>query len=111
MEPRMMTDISALCTHHNCRMVLAQEPDARGFIQNTYAWFYCPENGCTLNYDTGHGYREKVDETNFKASKNVKRCTECSQHLYLAKRGATTADTDWLCANAECASNSPARRQ
>ncbi|MFZ0432988.1 MAG: hypothetical protein WAL86_09880, partial [Candidatus Acidiferrales bacterium] len=66
MEPRMMTDIFPLCMHHNCRMVLARAMDASGSTRNTSAWFYCPENGCTLNYDTGHGYREKADDVNFK---------------------------------------------
>jgi hypothetical protein len=36
---------------------------------------------------------------------NVKPCLECGQPLRLARRGATLADTLWLCANESCPSN------
>ena len=36
---------------------------------------------------------------------NIKRCLDCGQELYLARRGEMTLDTIWLCSNSSCPSN------
>jgi hypothetical protein len=46
-----------------------------------------------------------TNEKQDKQVTNVKRCLECGEHLYLAERGVTTADTVWLCPNGNCPCN------
>jgi len=36
---------------------------------------------------------------------NKQPCADCGLFLYMAKRGATMADTVWVCVNEECPSN------
>jgi hypothetical protein len=106
MEPTMKADISPLCIHHNKAMVRNddQKPSARSIhVAEVFSYFACTESGCLQRYDMGLGYYEdgKADSK----SRSSKPCTECGFQLYLAKRGETTLDTVWLCANKACPAN------
>jgi hypothetical protein len=94
MEPRMKAEISPLCLHH----------DKRGPMFHVRDGFACKESGCNLHYSPEHGYRESVDENTFKPSTNTKRCTQCDQFQYLAKRGEIRMDDEYHCPNAACPS-------
>jgi hypothetical protein len=52
----------------------------------------------------GHGYYV-VREGAAEDAPYQQPCPACSLRLYMAKRGATLADTVWLCANEGCPSN------
>ena len=105
----MLLDISPLCLYHNQLMILTQETlHPRRFLEETYRWFACPVYGCNQRYDTARGYYVIRDGA-FEDGANKGPCTDCSHFLYLAKRGSTMEDTDWLCANEECPSNTRKR--
>jgi hypothetical protein len=76
----------------------------RRFLDETRHWFVCSVYGCNQRYDTGHGYYV-VRNGAVEDATNKQPCSECSLFLYMAKRGATMADTVWLCANEECPSD------
>jgi hypothetical protein len=102
----MLLDISPLCLHHNVPMILAQEKrDPERILDPTYHWYACSIRGCLLRYDMGHGYHTIEHNDLDPSATNKQPCYECSRRLYMAKRGATMADTVWLCANEECPSN------
>jgi len=101
----MLLGISPLCLYHNIPMLLIEQTvHPRRFLEQTYYWFACPVGDCNQRYDMGHGYytliHGKLDYTPHKQP-----CPECSLHLYVAKPGATLADSVWLCANEDCPSN------
>lgn len=98
MEPSMRADISPLCIRHNSPMLRSDYGKPQGLVLNVFSWFSCSESGCNQGYDMDNGYHELVNgEVGRKT--NSKPCIECGFQLYLAKRGMTTADTDWVCAN------------
>jgi hypothetical protein len=101
----MLLGIFPLCLYHNIPILLIEQTvHPRRFLEQTYYWFACPVGDCNQRYDMGHGYytliHGKLDDTPDKQP-----CPECSFHLYVAKLGATLADSVWLCANEDCPSN------
>jgi hypothetical protein len=101
----MLLDISPLCVYHNLPMILTQETlHPRRFLEETYYWFACPARDCNQRYDIDHGYYV-VREGAAEDAPYQQPCPACSLRLYMAKRGATLADTVWLCANEGCPSN------
>jgi ssDNA-binding Zn-finger/Zn-ribbon topoisomerase 1 len=101
----MKTNISPLCPHHNERMLPALITIKADFFESQLQAYACPLPECNERYSMSHGHFTGVTGESIKEATNVKRCHECGQHLYLAERGATTADTTWLCSNEECRSN------
>ena len=101
----MLLDISPLCLYHNEPMILTQKTlHPRRFLEENCHWFACPVHDCNQRYDTGRGYYVVRDGAVEDAT-NRQPCADCGLFLYMAKRGATMADTVWLCANEECPSN------
>jgi len=101
----MLLDISPLCLYHNIPMILTQETlHPRRFLEETYYWFACPVRDCNQRYDMGHGYYV-VRESAVEDAPYQQPCPARSLRLYMAKRGATLADTVWLCSNEACPSN------
>jgi hypothetical protein len=62
----------------------------------------CSRAGCKHHYTVADGHFRLVNGE--KKTKNVKGGTECTTHLYIAKRSQTNADTEWLCPNKDCPS-------
>ena len=81
-----------LCPSHNQRMKVAA----------ALGGYSCTLNGCTQNYTVENGHFHLVDGVVEK--KTAQRCTECTAHLYLAKRGEIRLDDVWLCPNKDCPS-------
>jgi len=101
----MLLDISPLCLYHNCPLFIAKEiRQPRRFLEETHYWFACPVFGCNQRYDMGRGYHV-IRHGAVEDATNIQPCADCSLFLYMAKRGATMADTVWLCANEGCPSN------
>ena len=99
----MIFDISSLCLYHNQPMILTQQTlHPRRSREAT--WFACPVRDCNQRYDTERGYCV-IREGAVEDATNRRPCADCGLFLYMAKRGATMADTVWLCANEECPSN------
>lgn len=102
----MLLDISPLCLYHNVPMLIAQaERDPERILDPIHYWYACSVRGCHLGYDTEHGYHGTTDAELDPSATNKAPCYECSRRLYMSKRGATLADTVWLCANEGCPSN------
>jgi hypothetical protein len=72
------------------------EPDAQG-VRTRYRIKDRPSDQTLIK-------TKAANEKQGKQVTNVKRCLDCGQHLYLAERGMTTADTVWLCSNENCPS-------
>jgi hypothetical protein len=106
MRLQMLLGISPQCLYHNIRMILIEKTvHPRRFLEETYYyWFACPVLDCNQRYDMGHGYYTLIDGK-LDATPNNQACPECSLRLYVAKLGATLADSVWLCANENCPSN------
>src|SRR5215468_9115369 len=101
----MLLDISPLCLYHNQPMVLTQQTlHPRRFLGETYHWFVCSAYGCNHRYDARRGYYVMRDGA-IEDATNKQPCADCGLFLYMAKRGATMADTVWVCVNEECPSN------
>jgi hypothetical protein len=101
----MPLDISPLCLYHDLQMNLSQETrHPRRFLEETYYWFSCPVPGCNQHYDMERGYYA-ITNGRREYGTNKPPCPDCSLRLYMAKRGATLAETVWLCANGGCRSN------
>lgn len=110
-KPKMKSDITPLCPHHDEPMTLARLVIKIESFESLLQAYACRFPGCNEKYSMGHGYFEAVTGDNIKASRNVKRCIECREHLYLAKRGATAEDTTWLCSNENCPCSAPATQK
>ena len=80
-----------LCPSHN-------EPMK---VNLTFTGYSCPAEGCTIAYTEDEGYSRFVNGVKQRPS-NVRRCAECTGHLYLARRGKTRTENVWLCPNKEC---------
>ena len=101
----MLLDISPLCLYHNQTMILTQQTlHPRRLREETCHWFACPVRDCNQCYDTERGYCV-IREGAVEDATNRQPCADCGLFLYMAKRGATMADTVWLCANEKCLSN------
>lgn len=81
-----------MCTEHDKAMKVIAALDG----------YSCYEAGCDHHYTAADGHFRLVNGE--KKKENVKRCTECSAHQYLAKRGGTRLDDEWLCPNKGCPS-------
>ena len=85
-----------LCPTHSERMR----------VNRTFTGYSCPSGGCTVTFTEEEGYLRFLNGVKQRPS-NVKRCAECSVHLYLAQRGKTRSEDAWLCANKECPAKRP----
>ena len=103
----MRGDITPLCPHHDEPMALVELAIKVEISSSLLQAYACRVPGCNEKYSMGHGYFEVVIGDSIQESSNVKRCLECREHLYLAKRGATTAETMWLCSNEICPCSAP----
>ena len=106
-KPKMKGDIAPLCPRHSELMTLASLIIKVEVFESLLQAYACQVPGCDQKYSMGHGYFEVELGGSIKESKNVKRCLECREHLYLAKRGETTADATWLCSNEICPCSAP----
>jgi hypothetical protein len=91
-KPKMKIDIAPLCLHHNELMVLSALTIKVGIFESLLRAYAYRVRGCNQKYSMNHGYFEVGIGISIKESRNVRRCLECREHLYLPKRGATTAD-------------------
>jgi hypothetical protein len=85
-----------LCPSHNERMK----------VNLLFTPYSCQFDGCTVTYSEEEGYLRIVKGVKQRPSK-IKRCTECTVHLYLVQRGRIRSEDVWLCPNKKCPSRKP----
>lgn len=89
----MLLAVSPLCLYHNIPMLLIEQTvHPRRFLEQTQYWFGCPAGGCNQRYDMGHGYYTLI-HSKLDYNPNNQPCPQCSLRLYVAKLGATLADS------------------